>query len=257
MRPGSTASSLLLLALILLLAGCRSPMELAELTSDLEPSELTPEEFLTYIPNYSEQLYRLSGNGRLLISQPGQSERITLDFRADKSASLISFRNQIGIEGGQILVEGDSLLVYNRVDNVARKGSLEDAELTDVSSLATINIIDLFHFPLHELEVTTVFQDPDQRFWIAETTDGTMITVDRAQKLVREVRTRPASPAPYSRIRYESYDVLNNFFLPRKITIFNSDADSRVTFLVRQLQVNPVLPELTIDIPEEIPVHPL
>ena len=63
--------------------------------------------------------------------------------------------------------------------------------------------------------------------------------------------------APYSRIIYESYGELNGFTLPRKITIFSADGDSRVVFLVRSLEVNPNKLDLEIDIPNDIVIQRL
>jgi len=142
-------ASFILLITMILFAGCRTQVELLE-TGDLERADISADEFVDLVADYSDSLFTLSGNGRAFISQPGNNDRISLEFHSDKEASLVTFRNRIGIEGGQLLVKDDSVLVYNRIDRTAERVSLRDANLTDVGSLATINLIELFHYPINE-----------------------------------------------------------------------------------------------------------
>ncbi len=242
---------IILLFVLILLAGCRTQIELLE-TGDLERADISADEFADLVPDYSDSLLTLSGSGRAFISQPGNNDRISLDFQSDKEASLVTFRNRIGIEGGQLLVKDDSVLVYNRIDRIAEKVSLKDAHLTEVATLATINLIELFHYPIDRTEISDVFED--QHYYVAATGNGTRITIDKENGFVLDLQTDAGSGTPYSRINYESYERINGFYLPNKITIFSSDGDTRVVFLVRQLQTNSPLPALEIDIPDEIQV---
>jgi hypothetical protein len=244
-------STIILFVTLLLFAGCRTPVELLE-TGELVSADISAEEFKDLIPDYSGTLETLSGTGRAFISQPGNNDRITLDFHSDKEASLVTFRNRIGIEGGQVLVRDDSVLVYNRIDKIAEKVSLRDANLTEVGSLATINLIDLFHYPAVREEISEVFQD--DQYYVAATETGTRITIDKENGFIMDLQTAPDSDRPYSRINYETYERQDGFYLPRKITIFSSNGDTRVVLLVRQLQTNRQLPALEIDIPDDDPI---
>ncbi|MEX2573388.1 MAG: DUF4292 domain-containing protein [Balneolaceae bacterium] len=241
----------ILIISILLLSGCGSSYEFRE-TGDLEDADISPDEFASLIPDYSDSLRTLSGSGRAFISEPGRSDRITVDFHSDRQASLVTFRNRIGIEGGELLVEDDSVLIYNRIDRVAEKIALHDASLSEIGSLATINLVDLFNYPVKRSAIDDVFQD--NSYYVAETDDGRQITIDRETGHVLDIQMPPGSGAPYSRINYEAYEYLNGFYLPRKITIFSMDGDTRVSLLVRQLQTNLSLPALEIQIPDGIPI---
>lgn len=236
---------------LVLLTGCRAPYELLE-TGELERADINAEEFADMVPDYSHSLETLTGNGRAFISQPGNSDRISVDFLSDRNASLVTFRNRIGIEGGELLVKDDSVLVYNRIDRIAEKISLRDANLTEVGTLATINLVEPFHYPLERGEITGIYQDEEH--YVAITGDGTRITIDKETGFIMDVQTRPESGAPYSRINYQSYELIEDFYLPRNIAIFSPDGDIRVTLLVRQLQINKELPDLEIRIPDEIPL---
>lgn len=236
---------------ILIFSGCRATHELIE-TGELEQADIGIEEISEMVPDYIETLNTLSGHGRALISQPGNSDRVTIDFHSNRKTSLLTFRNRLGIEGGQMLVQDDSVLVYNRIDKVAEKISLKDANLTDVGTLATINLLELFHYPFHQHEITDLFQD--EQYYVALTEDFTRITIDKNSGWILDLQTHPDAGYPYSRIHYEVYDHYGDFTLPGKITIFSSDGEIRVTFLVRQLQTNSELPEMEISIPDEIPI---
>jgi hypothetical protein len=247
----STTPIITLLFALLLFAGCRAPLELLE-TGELERADISTEELVDMVPDYSDKLLTLSGSGRAFISQPGNSDRVTVDFHSNREASLVTFRNRLGMEGGQLLVEEDSVLVYNRIDKVAEKISLKDANLTEVGTLATINLVELFHYPFHRGEITEIYQD--DQYFVAITADRTRITIDNNSGFIMDLQTHPDSGAPYSRISYESYESQEGFYLPKKITIFSQDGSTRVTMLVRHLQANKELPELKIQIPDEVPI---
>lgn len=243
---------LFMIITLILFAGCRASHELLE-TGELETTDISAEELADMIPDYSGSLATLSGSGRAFISQPGNSDRISIDFHSNREASLVSFRNRIGIEGGQLLVKDDSVLVYNRIDKIAEKISLRDANLTEVGTLATINLIELFHYPFERRKITDIFQD--ELHYVAITEDGTRITVSKETGFILDLQTHPDSDEPYSRINYNAYESTEDFYLPRNIAIFSPEGDIRVTLLVRQLQINRDLPDMEIRIPDEIPVQ--
>lgn len=246
----SHVNRLLLGGLLALLAftGCRTP-QLVE-TGELEESDLTVRELMEVLPDYSNSLTTLAGSGRALISQPGGSDRVTLSFHSNRTESLVTIRNRLGIEGAQILVQEDSVLIYNRVDQIAEKVSLLNGNLTQVGALTTINLMDLFHYRVAAGRVNRILED--SRYYVLITEGHTRIITDKNNGQILEVEASGQSDLPYRRILYEEYHSLNGFYLPRKITIFSVDGSSRVTFLVQQLETNPALPEMMIPIPEDV-----
>lgn len=244
----------LLLAVLsmILFSACGTTERAAVDVGDMERSSLTPDDLSVLVPDYSETLLTLIGSGRAMISEPGGSERVTLQFSSGRDASLITIRTSVGIEGGQILVDNDSLLIYNKVDNYAEKVSLQQSNLTTIGSLASLNMLDLFSFPLNPDSVREIYED--SRNIVAVLDDDALLTIRKEDGLVKEV-VQSRSDAAYSRIEYEGYARIDGFYLPRKITIFSSDGSSRATFLVQRLEVNPDLPPLEIDLPDDIPIY--
>ncbi|MCC5915428.1 MAG: DUF4292 domain-containing protein [Balneolaceae bacterium] len=252
-HPGfGLASIAAVFMLTFLLTGCGTTGPAAGDISDMERSDISASELADLVPNYSENLITLSGTGRAIVSEPGGSERVTLQFSSGREASLITIRTSVGIEGGQILVDSDSLLIYNKVDNYAEKVSLKQSNLTTIGSLASLNMLDLFNFPLNPDNIREIYENNSS--FVAVLDDDAFVTIRKDDGMVKQV-VQNRSDAAYSRIEYEGYARLDDFYLPRKITIFSSDGSSRATFLVQRLEVNPDLPPLEIKLPDDIPIY--
>ena len=245
------------LFVILIFAGAISACTPARIVTDgdFRRSQVPVEELVSQIPNYETELEALKGKGRALVSEPGNSDRATIDFHANRQLSLLTVQNRIGIEGGQMLVDADSILIYNRVDKVAQKISIYDGRMTTLNELASINILDLINYKVDFEDVESVWESNNSYQLRLE--NGAYVFVSKKEGWVQQVEQNQRGRAPYSRIIYESYGELAGFTLPRKITIFSSDGDSRVIFLVRSLEVNPDKLDLEIDIPDEIIIQRL
>ncbi len=240
-----------ILCFCLIFTACKSIAPVANTdVSNYSLSEKTVEEILDQLPDYTNQITSITGKGRAIVSEPGNSERVTIDFSADTSLSLLTVKNRIGIEGGAMLVDQDSILIYYKLDKIAQKVSITDGRLTSLNELASINLIDLLHFHLEEEAVVEVYES-EETFLLRLTTDGGA-TVDKAEHLIREVRQPYGTGLPYSKLTYENYGELNGYTLPRKITILSADGNSKVVFQIRSLQINPENVDLQLDIPANI-----
>jgi hypothetical protein len=222
---------------------------------DFHPSKDSIEDIVAMVPNYSSELETMSGKGRAIVSEPGNSDRVTIDFATNEFRSLLTIQNRIGIEGGQMLVEEDSILIYNRLDKEAQKISIYDGRLTSLNELTSINMLDLINFKVDGERVTSLQENKSSYRLLLD--NGLRVVVDIKNGQVQNVEQTIPQNSPYSRIFYESYGDLNGFILPRKITIFSADERSRVVFLVRSLETNPDRINLEIDIPENVKIQRL
>lgn len=243
----------LFLLLLLISAGCRTPGTLPLETGELEEAAISPEELTALVPDYSDRLQTLSGEGRAWVSSPEGSDQVGVRFISDRESSLVSLRNRLGMEGGELLVKNDSLLVYNRVEGTAEKVSLRDPRLTGSWAIATTNLIELFHRPLPGQEIVRILQD--SRHYVVDLRDGSRVVLEKSSGRIVEITGGLRDP--WGRIHYEGWEVLDGFQMPRRITIFTRDRETRVILLVRQLEVNRPIPEPDIDLPENIPVQTL
>ncbi len=233
------------------LASCSASRNVAD--ADYSRSLVAKKNIVAEIPNYEAELHTLSGKGRGIVSEPGNSDRVTINFKANEKLSLLTVQNRIGIEGGQMLVDQDSILFYNRLDKYAQKTSIFDERLTTINELASINILDLINFKVDENQVNEVLES--EHSYQLRLKNGARVFVNKTEGWVEQVEQTQRGVAPYSRIIYEGYGELEGFTLPRKITIFSSDKKSRVVFLVRSLEINPKNVTIGIDIPDNIKIQ--
>ncbi|MDX1640672.1 MAG: DUF4292 domain-containing protein [Balneolaceae bacterium] len=242
-----------LFLILLFMISCSSSREMIE-DENLNEADITVNELLESVPNYRESLQTISGNGRAFVSEPGNSERVSLRFLSNREESLITVRTSVGIEGGQIYVDSDSLLVYNRVDKYAEKVPLNQGKLTSVGSIASVNMLDLFNFTFIEPDVEELYESDE--LYVAVLVNGARIQISKESGTILEVNQAANNRSvPYSRIIYEGYAQIEGFQLPRKITIFSQDGKSRATLLVQNLEINKELPELGIELPDDIPIY--
>jgi len=244
-------TKLAIFTLCLLSIACKTSMEVTDQPNiDYKPSDTSIAEILDQIPDYSESLWAVEGKGRAIVSEPGNSERFNIDFASDTALSLLKIKNRLGIEGGAMLVDPDSILMYFKVDKIAQKVSINDGRLTSLNELASINLIDLLHFNLSVNSVLEAYES-DDHYLLRLTSDGGA-SIGKKSMLIEEVRQPFSAGLAYSKIIYENYGELDGYTLPRKITIFSNDGASKVVFQIRSLNLNPLSPDLMLNIPSNI-----
>lgn len=242
-----------ILALAVTAVACSGTSILTD--TDLRPSTVSADSLIQMLPDYTTSLLTTQGSGRAIVSQPGNSDRVTLEFMSTRDASLVTIRNSVGIEGGKILVKDDSVLVYNIIDKVAEISATGSNSGSMVGSLASVNLLRIFNFTVAASDISEILES--DRHYILVLADESRVIIEKGSHFVTEVIRPDFTDHPYRKIEYEGYALLNSFYLPRKITIFSADGQSRVTFLVQRLEANPHLPELKLDIPANIPVYRL
>lgn len=239
------------MASLLIISACGSTETLSG--DNFRESDRSAEDIINEIPDYINDLTTLTGSGRAVVSEPGNSERVTLSFSSNRQKSLVTVKSGVGIEGGQMLTNGDSLLVYNKVDNYARHISVEDGELSSLDNLASLNILDMLSFPVDAGKVEAIGKN-DSHFKL-RLESGAELWVDRSSHAISRIEQPIDSDMPYSQIDFQNFDTLDGFLLPRRITIYSSDRSSKVDFLVQSLEINPELDSLKIDLPDDIKMY--
>lgn len=222
------------------------------LPSEMDRSDVNAEQIVSRIPDYRQTLTTISGSGRAIVSEPDNSERVSLQFQANRNESLITVRNSLGIEGGQIYADKDSLLIYNRVDKYAERIPLHEGRLTSIGSLASVNVLDLLNYTVDSETVTSVYQNDD--YYLLITESGSQVTIRRDSFTISEVVHHGNASHSYSRVEYDGYSNIDGYLLPGRVTIYSRDGTSRAALLVQRMETNAGLPPLRISIPDDIPV---
>lgn len=240
-----------LLLLSVGLVSCSSPKELSK--DGFTDSPVPPAEITASIPDYQSQLLTVRGKGRAIVSEPGNTERVTVEFASDTAKSLVTIRNGIGVEGGKMLTDGDTLLIYNKVDKRARKIAIKSGNINRINKLASLNILKMIHYPIDAKDVQDVQEN--KSLYKMRLSSGTNVFVDKKSDIIRQVAPPENSSLPYSRITYRSYASIEGFTLPRRISIFGANKESKVSLQLTTLKLNPKLDTLTINIPDDIPIY--
>lgn len=238
--------------ILLIISACSTSREAVN-TTGFTSSNIPAGEITAELPDYTESLSALNGKGKAIVSEPGTTDRVTIYFSSNTQKSLVTVKNGIGIEGGQILTDGDSLLVYNKIDKFARKIAIRDGGLNRINNLASLNILDILNYTVDSNQVSQVLENETLYQLVLE--DGAKIYVGKEDGYIVQVEQPQSSKLPYSTIEYDGYSEIQGFMLPRRITIFSADKKSKVNLLVQSLDINPELEELAIKLPDNITVY--
>lgn len=241
----------LLFILVLFAAACSTPrVATVDENTEFTRSSMELDSIMAGVPNYSSSLMTIAGKGKAFVSEPGNNERVTINFSGNRQRSLVTIKNALGIEGGKILSEGDSLLIYNKVDNIAQKVPVTSGKVSSVQHLASVNIVQMMNYVPDFNQVRSVYES-DDRYLLAMNNGAEVFIHKNTLNVVRVDQPR-RSGLPYSRIVYEAYGTIGEFKLPRRVTIFSADARSKVALLIQSLEVNPGELDLRIDLPNDV-----
>lgn len=205
------------------------------------------------LPNYNDDLQSVEGKGRAIVSEPGNTERITILFASTHQKSLVTIRNGLGIEGGKLLTDGDSLLIYNKVDKYARKVAVKGASLDRINRLASLNILDILNYSVREEDVDQFLEN--ETLYQLQLKTGTKVYIDKNSHAVRQIIQPSSTDLPYSKIEYDAYTSMKGFTLPRRISIFGPEGKSKIALQLTALELNPTLDALIIELPDDIPIY--
>lgn len=242
---------------LILLSACRTTRPDADDPFVVQVDEAEYKTILNQLPDYSESLHSFSGKGRAIVSEPDNSDRVTIEFGTDTLQSLLTIKNRIGIIGAEMLVDRDSILIYNKVDKVAQKVSAIDSRLTSLNELVSINLINLLNYRIGTDQVASIerhYQGTDFITFVIFKTGG-YARVSERNREIQYVEQPRSTGLPYSAIRYENYGTIDDYTLPRKITILSADEASKVIFQIRSLEINPRNLNLSLIIPDDITVE--
>ncbi len=245
---------LFILLLTGLLASCATTHKVPTVENkNFHPSASSADSIAARIPDYKEALSSVKGKAKAIVSGPKKSNRVTLSFSGNRQKSLIIVKNSIGIKGAEILANGDSLLIYNKVDKYARKVSVKQANINSINHLASVNLLKLLNYPINGGDINSVLEN--KKSYLLHLKSGGSAYVNKKSALIQQIRQPSSSGLPYSKIIYGDYHSIGGLTLPRRITIFSADQSTRIYLLVQSLTINPSLGKLSIDLPKDIKVY--
>jgi hypothetical protein len=261
-RHGSILMLTLALTAFLLFTGCSprlSPDGQGLQMEGLSESETPADSLISYmkeqqgVAQHPEGVQAIRGRAAARVSMPGSSEQATLRFTSDPQQSLLSFRNNLGIEGGRIYANTDSVLIYDRIEKTARKMSVEASRYALLNGFTAFNIITLLFPEIQTRPAPRVFEDAER--WVILTDSGQQYEIGKENGLLRRVRNPSADPKAYNQFIFSEYASIDGIKLPRRIQILSNDEESSIFLLVQALEINPEAPGFDPQIPDDIQVE--
>jgi outer membrane biogenesis lipoprotein LolB len=256
MNQRSIRMACIALVAVVLLSSCTGSKRMAvnqniPLSDEYVPSRIPKSELLQQLNE--NNLSSVQGRARVQFSSPGVSERGIAEFKADKNNMQVSIRNNLGIEGGNVLVDSDSVLLYYNLDRVAWKFSIEDYEaMPDISMKLPLNLLAVIRPMVDEDDIASVHENANS--YLLTLDDGSELIIDRQTRLPNLVRYNTDIPDRFSEFTYESYSRLNGITLPRRILAVTKDRNNRIRLDVTELQVNPTNLRFSLNIPNGVPI---
>lgn len=214
-----------------------------------------PSSVLAKIPDYTDNLHDISGKTRIQISLPHHYQRGFISFISNRQQSKFKFKNSLGIEGGELYFNKDSVLVYNRIDKFARKMSIQRYSYIYLNGVLPINPINIISPRLDTLKAQNLYQSSD--YYAINFHDGTRIIISKKDYLIRKIEYPAGLHSDYTTVMFSGYATIDGFHLPRKIQILSSDKKSNIFLLIQSLKINPSNPDFKIKLPPHLKVEHL
>ncbi len=251
-RHNPTATGFLVALLLLAAAACSPPEIMLLETGTFEPSDIDKHDFYEQYVAGNRSLISLSGRANVQVSEPGNTKRLTVSFQSDRRESLMTLRNNLGIEGGRIYSNPDSVIIYNRLEDIAHKMSHEDATWFYLNGVAAMNLLQLLD-PISEPEhIHRIFEN--DTFYLVETDQGDRHYFEKDQLVLRRTDRKVYQPEAYSTFQFDNFVDIEGFRLPRRLQILSYDEKSNIFLVIRALDINPANLEFDPNIPGDIEI---
>lgn len=218
-------------------------------------SELNAAELIRQMPNHERFLESLEGKARAQVSRPGESERATVYFTSSRDSSLLRVRNQLGIEGGRVLSDGDSIIIYDRIDQVAQKFSKEDAAFHYLNGITAMNLVEILNPLIIRDEVEQVFESDIHYLLVMKS--GTRFYLKREELVLERTEFTARVPEAFSTFVFENHAAIDGYILPRRIQVLSSDQKSNIFLLIQELDINPTVLNFDLGMPSDITIERL
>jgi|GEM_PF-1671274 len=237
---------------MMLLAACSPRIAEFQPIGEFESSRASAEEVMSTLVLDFEQVDALTGRANARISSPDYSDQATLLFTSDRVQSLLAMRNNLGIEGGRIYADADSVTMYDRIESKAWKMSTEDSYRILLNGLTAFNLLEFLLPAFTPGDVSAVFESEDK--WMLGLYNGNQLYFNKSSGLLTRIFQPAEHPEAYNQFIFSNHARLEGLELPRRIQILSNDEKSSIFLLIQALELNPSAPSFDIGIPDDIPI---
>lgn len=251
-RRASLHHWILVLVGVLVFSSCKSPGSIV-LNGDFVASGRNAQEVLNEVRRPEIPIEGLSGRARAQYSGPGSSERSTVVFSSDRDRTLMIFRNSLGIEGGKLLVETDSVTFYNRVDQFAQKISAGNYDVLFSNGFYAVNLLGVINPVFEERQARRVHENDSS--WRIVFDNQDVMVFDKQTGDLLQYELYIMNNFAFSTYLFGNYTEIGGYRLPRNIQITTKDKRSNIFLTVQSYDVNPPVMDFSMDIPSHIRIE--
>jgi len=238
----------LFILLVVFLYSC-SPKKLA-LEGDFVQSSRNASEVLDQIRKPEIPVQRITGRARAQFSGPGSSERSAVTFASDRERTLLIFRNSLGIEGGRLLVEPDSVTLYNRIDQTAQRVSSENHDVMFDNGFYAVNMLNILSPDLQKRVPRRIYENDTS--WRITFDDHVIMVFSKETGDLLQFEYRIMNNFAFSTYMFANFMEVSGYRFPRNIQITTNDRRSNIYLVMQSYEVNPPIVDLTLDIPGHV-----
>ncbi|HAC14595.1 MAG TPA: hypothetical protein DCE78_01435 [Bacteroidetes bacterium] len=243
----------LITAILMVVVGaCTSPKNIV-LNGEFIPSDRNPADVLRELRGLETPIEGISGRARAQYSGPGSSERSGVIFTSDRDRTLMVFRNNLGIEGGSLLVEPDSVTFYNRIDQFAQRVSNADHDVLFENGFYAVNLLQILNPDLQKRTPRRVFES--ETAWRITFDDQVSMVFDKETGDLLQYDLYILNNFAFSTYLFGNHMEVAGYRLPRNIQITTKDKRSNIYLSVQSIDVNPAFLDMTLNIPSHVRIE--
>lgn len=236
------------------LVACTTPKSISVDKDNFVDSEASPAEVLSKFLA-QPRLISVQGKAKAIVRSSSSSDRLHARFLSNADSSQIFVSNNLGIQGGWILLSPDSVLYYNRVDKFAQTTAIHNAELFKLQGLQALNVLDLLQPKISLANLNKVKEN--QNAFKLSFSDGSHLVISKESGFPQQyVRVRPGLDD--LDIRYDRYALFSNdMYLPQRMEVSQIETGTQIFLLFQEITVNPQILEFDLSIPNTIYIEQL
>lgn len=220
------------------------------INNDFVLSSRNPSEVLYELRKPDVAVNGISGRARAQYSGPGSSERSTVTFASDRDRTLLVFRNSLGIEGGRLLVEPDSVTFYNRIEQVAQKVGADNHDALFDNGIYAVNMLSILNPDLEKRSPRRIYEN--ESAWRITFDDHVSMVFDKSNGDLMQFDFRVLNNFAFSTYLFANYTEIDGYRFPRNIQITTVDKKANIFLNMQSYVVNPAYLDLTLDIPGHV-----
>jgi hypothetical protein len=220
------------------------------LEGDFVQSSRNASEVLDQIRMPEIAVQSITGRARAQYSGPGSSERSAVSFASDRDRTLLIFRNSLGIEGGRLLVEPDSVTLYNRIEQTAQRVSSDNHDVMFDNGFYAVNMLSILSPDLKNRVPRRIYENDSA--WRITFDDHVSMNFSKETGDLLQFEYRILNNFAFSTYLFANFMEVSGYRFPRNIQITTNDRRSNIYLVIQSYEVNPPILELSLNIPGHV-----